>query len=94
MTEANNTPPQTKTEGMPPTPAEYVQDALENAGILYGPGAGRPLGILAQSTSKRDRQRLQSAFKKGVKEGRRLEREAHAAEIEKISTTLSAREAG
>ncbi len=44
-------------------------------------------------TGKRDRQRLQSAFKKGVKEGRRLEREAHAAEVEKISTTLSAREA-
>ncbi|MBW9090870.1 hypothetical protein JNB91_23950 [Rhizobium wenxiniae] len=68
--------PQTKKQGTQPTPAEYVQDALENDGILYGPGVGRPLGLLTQSTSKRDRQRLQSAFKKGVKEGRRIEREA------------------
>lgn len=67
---------QTQKQGTQPTPAEYVQDALENDGILYVPGVGRPLGLLTQSTSKRDRQRLQSAFKKGVKEGRRIEREA------------------
>lgn len=73
----NGTAHDQNTEGTPPTPAEYLQDAMENDGILYGPGAGRPLGLVAQSTNKRDRQRLQSAFKKGVKEGRRIEREAH-----------------
>lgn len=34
---------------------------------------------------KRDRQRLQSAFKKGVKEGRRIEREAHQVHISTIA---------
>lgn len=40
-------------------------------------------------SGKRDRQRLQSAFKKGVKEGRRIEREAQQSHISAIAEQLT-----
>ena len=31
-----------------PTIAEYVEDQILNSGLLYGPGIGRPTGVLSK----------------------------------------------